>query len=327
MPATRSNKGKAKKEEEEEKQTTPPPSPAKSTKSADATLRKKLKQLETFQQTPFPDFARPSAEECQAVCDALATMHPLPVRPEKMNPESLGANCGLGEPYLITVRSILYDCRGLTVPDVLDALVRTILSQNTTSKNSTAARKGIEEKFGKGPNYEAVRLGSQEELKEAIQCGGLANVKSKVIKKILDQVYEKEGKLSLDRLHKLGDKEAMTELVTFDGIGPWVKASLPLLNTHSTYTRSKTASCTLLFCMGRESFAVDSELPVSISVLMLIITCSSRLPTDKSSKLGSYEVNSRNDFSTSGRQSKSIHSSYSQQTNNHVQIPGPLKYP
>lgn len=106
------------------------------------------------------------------------------------------------------------------VPDVLDALVRTILSQNTTSKNSTTARQNIEEHYGKGPNYEAVRLGSQEELKEAIQSGGLANVKARVIKKILDQVYEKEGKLSLDRLHTVGDEDALRELVSFDGVGP-----------------------------------------------------------------------------------------------------------
>ena len=53
-------------------------------------------------ETPFPDFARPSKEECQAVCDALATVHPLPVRPAKIeNLESVGANCGLGEAYLL----------------------------------------------------------------------------------------------------------------------------------------------------------------------------------------------------------------------------------
>lgn len=107
-----------------------------------------------------------------------------------------------------------------TVPDVLDALVRTILSQNTTSKNSTNARQSIEEHYGKGPNYEAVRQGTQEELKEVIQSGGLANVKARVIKKILDQVHEKEGKLSLDRLHTVGDEDALRELVSFDGVGP-----------------------------------------------------------------------------------------------------------
>jgi endonuclease-3 len=148
-------------------------------------LRKKMKAMSTYKITPFPDYVRPLPEECQAVCDALATVHTLPQRPAEIKQlDNVGANCG-------------------QVPDVLDALCRwetrsfvvsnrksfrrTILSQNTSNKNSTAARKGIEEVFGKGPNYEAVRLGTQDELMEAIRCGGLAKVKSKVIKNILDE--------------------------------------------------------------------------------------------------------------------------------------------
>lgn len=125
------------------------------------------------------------------------------------------------------------------------ALVRTILSQNTSNKNSTSARKGIEDVFGSsahgGPNYEAVRQASQEQLMAAIQSGGLAKVKSKVIKTILDEVYDKYGTLSLEHLHTTPDQEAMKELVSFHGVGP------------------KTASCVLLFTLSRESFAVDSK--------------------------------------------------------------------
>lgn len=126
-------------------------------------------------------------------------------------------------------------------------MIRTILSQNTSNRNSTNARKGIEARFGSskdGPNYEAVRQGSQDDLIEAIQSGGLAKVKSKVIKTILDEVYQKYGKLSLDHLHTVGDQDAMRELVSFHGVGP------------------KTASCVLLFCLSRESFAVDSTLRI-----------------------------------------------------------------
>lgn len=70
--------------------------PSSPSKSTSATLTKKLKQLETFQQTPFPDYSRPTPEECQRVCDALATMHKLPVRPVKIEQlDSVGAACGL----------------------------------------------------------------------------------------------------------------------------------------------------------------------------------------------------------------------------------------
>lgn len=80
-----------------------------------STLAKKLKQLEAYLQTPFPDHVAPTPEQCKEVQDALAGVHGLPSRPEKLvDREGAPAGCG-------------------AVPDVLDALVRTILSQNTTS--------------------------------------------------------------------------------------------------------------------------------------------------------------------------------------------------
>lgn len=121
-------------------------------------------------------------------------------------------------------------------------LVRTVLSQNTTSKNSTAAKRGMDARYGRA-NYEAVLRGSVGELEETIRCGGLAKTKAKCIMGILRTLEEKEegkGTLSLDFLHGYEDAEAMRELVSFDGVGP------------------KTASCVLLFCLKRSSFAVDT---------------------------------------------------------------------
>lgn len=93
-------------------------------------LAKKLKQLEMHRQTPFPSFARPSSTECKDVMEALASVHGMPARPLKLEDRpNAAAGCG-------------------QVPSVLDALVRTILSQNTTSKNSTAAKKSMDAMFG-----------------------------------------------------------------------------------------------------------------------------------------------------------------------------------
>ena len=98
-------------EEDDEEKPKPTPSPSKST------LAKKLKQLEAYLQTPFPEHLPPTSEQCQQVQDALARIHGLPKRPEKLvDREGAAAGCG-------------------AVPDVLDALIRTILSQNTTSKS------------------------------------------------------------------------------------------------------------------------------------------------------------------------------------------------
>lgn len=116
---------------------------------------------------------------------------------------------------------------------------------STANKNSSTARRSIEEHFGTaaegGPDYAAVMKATQDDLEDAIRCGGLAKTKSRVIKTILDEVFAKYGKLSLDHLHATEDQEAMRELVSYHGVGP------------------KTASCVLLFCLSRESFAVDSR--------------------------------------------------------------------
>lgn len=221
---------------------------ATATTPSKSTLAKKLKQLEQYLQTPFPDYPYPTPEQCQQVQESLAKVHGLPKRPKKLlDIEGGAAGCG-------------------AVPDVLDALVRTILSQNTTSASrciilpgryeaciqsapelmrytdSTRAKNAMDAKYGRA-NYAAVYKAPTEDLAETIACGGLANVKAKVIKKVLQQLVtkqmeadpllkeEKIENISLDYLHGMSDLDAMKELVSFDGVGP------------------KTASCVLLFCL------------------------------------------------------------------------------
>lgn len=93
---------------------------------------------------------------------------------------------------------------------MLDALIRTILSQNTTSKNSTRAKLSMDDEYGRA-EYRKVLEGGEEKLEETIRCGGLAKQKSKSIigvLKRLDERQRNEGKgdteqLSLDWLHQL----------------------------------------------------------------------------------------------------------------------------
>jgi 3-methyladenine DNA glycosylase/8-oxoguanine DNA glycosylase len=100
----------------------------------------------------------------------------------------------------------------------------------------------MDEKYGRA-NHLAVHQASVEDLAETIAHGGLANIKSKVIKKICAAVIARQiekgeikdesevKQISLDYLHDMEDYDAMKELVSFDGVGP------------------KTASCVLLFCL------------------------------------------------------------------------------
>ncbi|GAA5860862.1 hypothetical protein JCM8547_003872 [Rhodosporidiobolus lusitaniae] len=209
----------------------------KSTPASQTLSKVALKKLADYDKqraigTPFPQWGRPTPEEAQDVCDRLASVHGLPQRPSVLvDREDAPAGCG-------------------SVPSVLDAVVRTCLSANTTSKNSTNAKRSIDAVYGR-MNYRAVLEGGQPKLEETIRCGGLAGNKSKAIIKILERCEARnveqggkpgEGELSLDWIAELKDDDAaMKELLSFDSIGV------------------KTSSCVLLFCLGRDSFAVDTH--------------------------------------------------------------------
>jgi len=215
--------------------------------------------------SPFPDHPHPTPEECMEVQRLLSSKHGTIRAPKEIPMASLSV-AGCGE-----------------VPHVLDALIRTRLSAATSGTNSSRAFQGLVKTFGTiadafgrvSVDWNAVRLATQPEVFDAIKSGGLAVVKSKDIKKILDIVYaenqarrkallsndeqapgeenepemEKKAEisraddeiLSLDYLHLLPTSQAFDKLVSYPGIG------------------DKTASCVLLFCLGRPSFAVDTH--------------------------------------------------------------------
>ncbi|KAI1471802.1 DNA glycosylase [Daldinia caldariorum] len=197
---------------------------------------KKLKSYSQFANTsPYPDFPQPTPEECQRAYDVLAKLHGERKRPEKvLSAPRDRAGCG-------------------DSPSVLDALVRTVLSQNTSNSNSARAKLDMDAEYGGSDSEErwgAIASGGAARLEKAIARGGLGGVKSRVIVDILNQVKLRYGKYSLDHLLEIGlearggdddDERAMRELLSFRGVGP------------------KTASCVLLFCVGRASFAVDTH--------------------------------------------------------------------
>lgn len=210
----------------EEDTSTPTPKKQKpaSQKASPANLQaKKLKAYAAYANaSPFPSFAHPTPAESKLAHRILASLHGERKRPDTIVAPSNRAGCG-------------------DSPSVLDALVRTILSQNTSDTNSTRAKQSMDSAYGRSDKWEAIAEGGQSRLQAAIKCGGLSVVKSKVIISILKQVHERYGKYSLDHLHEASSEEAMREMLSFQGVGP------------------KTASCVLLFCLRRESFAVDTH--------------------------------------------------------------------
>jgi endonuclease III len=214
--------------------------------------------------SPYPNWPHPTPEECQQVYELLSSIHGE-VKPPEVIPPPSATVAGCGE-----------------VDSVLDALLRTRLSAATTNHNAGLALRGLIEKFGRAKegagkdsvDWNNVRTADMKDIFEAIKRGGLADVKSKTIKQILEMVWEenqarrdqlaadgtapgstnlsaeeKEAEiektnaeiLSLDHLHRLTDDEAFNALIKYPGIGP------------------KTASCVLMFCLRRFSFPVDTH--------------------------------------------------------------------
>ncbi|ROV98130.1 hypothetical protein VPNG_08583 [Cytospora leucostoma] len=207
---------------EDEGLSSPKKSPGKKSTPADLKDKKLKAYAQYANSSPFPDFAHPTPDECKLAHRILSSLHGARTRPGTIVAPTSRAGCG-------------------DSPSVLDALVRTILSQNTSDINSTRAKQSMDKTYGRSDKWDAIVQGGQARLQEAIKCGGLSAVKSKVIIGVLEQVYGRYGKYSLDHLHAASSDDAMTEMLSFQGVGP------------------KTASCVLLFCLQRESFAVDTH--------------------------------------------------------------------
>ncbi|HWE62011.1 MAG TPA: endonuclease III [Chloroflexota bacterium] len=122
--------------------------------------------------------------------------------------------------------------------DPLGGLIATILSQSTSDTNSERAYASLRARF---PSWEAVRAAPSEDIADAIRSGGLARSKSARIKDILDTLVERYGALSLERLSAMSIPEARAELSSLHGVG------------------AKTASCVLLFNLGKPAFPVDTH--------------------------------------------------------------------
>jgi endonuclease III len=121
---------------------------------------------------------------------------------------------------------------------VIDEVVATVLSQHTSDTNSGRAFARLKETF---PGWEQVADAPAGEVADAIRCGGIADQKARRIQQILAAIEEREGRISLDRLHDLDDAAAESYLESLPGVGP------------------KTAACVLTFALGRAAFPVDTH--------------------------------------------------------------------
>jgi len=122
---------------------------------------------------------------------------------------------------------------------LFEILIATVLSQNTSDKNTEKSLRKIREKIGVTP--EEILKADLRTLKTAIRSSGLYNVKAVVIRKLAKIVIEKYG----GRLEQIFEKpleEARKELMMLPGVGP------------------KTADVVLLFAGGKSTFPIDTHI-------------------------------------------------------------------
>ena len=163
---------------------------------------------------------RPTPEECSYVTEALGKLHPAVLEDTNERRKQTLGSCGNQE------------C-------ILDGVVSTMLSQNTTAANSTRAFNNLKNDY---PSWDlVVKLENPDELENSIRCAGLAQIRAKRIWSICQTLQSEKGFASFEYLRDLSNEAIKEELSRFSGLG------------------KKTISCVLLFTLGREEFPVDTH--------------------------------------------------------------------
>ncbi|MBH77500.1 MAG: hypothetical protein CL897_04650 [Dehalococcoidia bacterium] len=122
--------------------------------------------------------------------------------------------------------------------DPVAELVLTVLSQNTSDKNSGRAFVQLMRNY---PSWESIAEAPLEELIATIKTGGLAQQKAPRIKRILKAVQERAPDWSLAFLEEEPIEQSRAWLRGLPGVGP------------------KTAACVLLFALGQPALPVDTH--------------------------------------------------------------------
>lgn len=127
--------------------------------------------------------------------------------------------------------------RNKKLPDPLDMLIATILSQNTNDNNSYKAYQNLKSYYKSWNELVNVK---RVTIEKVIRVAGLARQKSEAVKNLIDSL-NKSGNISIDFIKPLDNNSVIEQLSAYKGIG------------------LKTASCVLLFALDRNVCPVDTH--------------------------------------------------------------------
>lgn len=125
------------------------------------------------------------------------------------------------------------------LPDPLDLLIATILSQNTNDVNSHKAYVNLKNRY---PDFLELANVNPREIEKLIKVGGIARKKSRTIVGVAGEIRESFPRFDRKSLRSIGRNELIEKLRELNGIG------------------YKTASCVSLFALGdNDAFPVDTH--------------------------------------------------------------------
>ena len=117
-------------------------------------------------------------------------------------------------------------------------LIGTVLSQNTTDRNSHAAMERLRSAL---PDWDRAADAPLARIAAAIRPAGLHRQKARSIRAILRRIRAERGRISLDFLRRWPTGRIRQYLLSLPGVGP------------------KTAACVLLFSLRRPVLPVDTH--------------------------------------------------------------------
>lgn len=138
-----------------------------------------------------------------------------------------------------------------TLPDPLDTIIGTILSQNTNDNNSYKAYRNLKDNF---KNWDELALLKPAQIEKYIRVAGLGKQKSKAIYELLQSLYKKHKNISLNYIKANTEEQIIEELTSYNGVGV------------------KTASCVLLFSLDRNICPVDTHVHRTLNRIGLVKT-------------------------------------------------------
>ena len=138
--------------------------------------------------------------------------------------------------------------RNKILPNPLDLLIATILSQNTNDNNSYKAFQNLKSRY---KSWEEILSVKRAEIENVIRVAGLAKQKSEAIKNLITEL-NKRGSLSMNFVKDLDDNSAIAQLTEFKGVGV------------------KTASCVLLFALDRNVCPVDTHVHRTVNRIGIV---------------------------------------------------------